>query len=79
MFVGFENAWLMPEGRISNLLRDSDKFQAIIPNLETYKVVLTLVITKFLSFIMLSFCVLFLYQLVKKLCDYDHFINISRN
>lgn len=66
LFVGFENAWLMPEGRISNLLRDSDKFQAIIPNLETYKVVLTLVITKFLSFIMLSFCVLFLYQLVKK-------------
>jgi len=65
LLVGFENTWLMPEGKISSILRDSDKFQAIIPNLETYKVVLTLVITKFLSFIMLSFCILFLYQLVK--------------
>ena len=63
--VGWENTWLSPSGSISKVVHNTKHFNSILFHLETYKIILALVITKFLGCLMLAFLTLFLKQLVK--------------
>ncbi|TCP29948.1 hypothetical protein EV207_10742 [Scopulibacillus darangshiensis] len=64
-FVGFENTWLSYKGTISKMIHNQEKFESIVAHLFTYKIILTIFITKFLGFLMISFLTLFLKQFVK--------------
>jgi hypothetical protein len=65
VLVGMENTWLSPSGTIMELIQEPKKFQSIIDNLASERIVFLLFLTKFLGFLMISFCTLFLYQFTK--------------
>ena len=65
LFVGYENTWLTNKGAIFHSVGDKEHFQAIVANLATYKIVWTLLITKFIGCMMIAFFTIFLYQFIK--------------
>ncbi|PLR78601.1 hypothetical protein CU633_05070 [Bacillus sp. V3-13] len=65
LLVGTTNTWLIPSGTISELLNNKEHFLSIVSNIATYNIVFTIFITKFLGFLMISFCVLFLKQFIR--------------
>lgn len=64
--VGTTNTWLSPSGTISKTLQNKGLFQSVIPHISTYKIVLTLFITKFLGFLTISFLTLFFKQFIRR-------------
>lgn len=65
LLVGTTNTWLSGDGTISQLLNNKTQFQSIVPHLATYKMVLTIFITKFLGFLLIAFLTLFLKYFIK--------------
>lgn len=65
LLVGTENTWLEQEGTVSKWLRNPERFQSVGPHLATYKIVVTLFVTKFLGIQMIAFCTLFFKQFIK--------------
>ena len=46
-------------------MKDPERFHSILHHLDSYKIIGTLLLTKFLGFLMVSFSVLFLRQFIK--------------
>lgn len=63
--VGLENTWLSRTGTVSKILHNKGDFQSVLTHLSTYKIILTLFITKLLGFMMISFLTLFFKQFIK--------------
>lgn len=59
---GFQNSWLTNNGTISKLLNNKQIFKEVSPHLATYKVIITLFITKFLGFLTIAFLTIFFKQ-----------------
>lgn len=65
LLEGFQNSWLSNNGTISKILNNKQYFNEVSPHLATYKVILTLFITKFLGFLTIAFLTLFFKQWVR--------------
>ncbi|MEK5390623.1 hypothetical protein NSQ59_09690 [Margalitia sp. FSL K6-0131] len=61
--VGMNNTWLNYSGSIAQLLHNKETFQSIVPNVSVEHIIISLLVTKFLGFLMICFSVLFLKQL----------------
>lgn len=64
--TGTQNTWISPQGTIAHFIHNQKHFGMIVSNVSTIKVLLTIFITKFLGFTMISFLALFLKHFIKQ-------------
>ncbi|MFD2752173.1 hypothetical protein ACFSUM_17430 [Virgibacillus siamensis] len=65
LLIGFENTWIQESGSIGQVIGENGDFKKIVGNLDANRIMAVLFITKFLGFLLISFLVLFLKQIIK--------------
>ena len=63
--VGTQNTWLLESGTISKIINNHEKFQSILGNITSMRIIVWIFITKFLGFWFITMLVLLLKQLIR--------------
>lgn len=63
--VGIQNTWLSESGTIGKMVKDHEKFQSILENITSTRIIFWIFITKFLGFLFITMFVLLFKQLIR--------------